>query len=129
MFGWLGRTRMLSSRMKHTSRTLFVALAIAMAACGTGDASVDTTSQASATAAPTETVAPPESAAPTETTAGQAPTTEGTVAETAPTTGAAQPSGVDGPVAPDFEFTLDDGSTFVLSEEAMPVYMVFWAEW
>ena len=85
--------------------------------------------QASATVAPTETVAPPESAAPTETTAGQAPTTEGTVAETAPTTGAAQPSGVDGPVAPDFEFTLDDGSTFVLSEEAMPVYMVFWAEW
>lgn len=31
--------------------------------------------------------------------------------------------------APDFSLLLSDGSTFVLSEEARPVMMVFWAEW
>ena len=32
-------------------------------------------------------------------------------------------------LAPDFTLALADGSTFVLSEEARPVFMVFWAEW
>lgn len=32
-------------------------------------------------------------------------------------------------VAPDFSLALGDGSTFTLSEEARPVFMVFWAEW
>ena len=32
-------------------------------------------------------------------------------------------------VAPDFALGLGDGGTFVLSEEARPVYLVFWAEW
>jgi len=31
--------------------------------------------------------------------------------------------------APDFTLGLGDGGTFVLSEEARPVYLVFWAEW
>lgn len=31
--------------------------------------------------------------------------------------------------APDFALGLGDGGTFVLSEEARPVYLVFWAEW
>ncbi len=39
------------------------------------------------------------------------------------------PSGVEGPVAPDFSLVLADGSTFTLSEGSRPVYMVFWAEW
>ncbi len=36
-----------------------------------------------------------------------------------------------GPVAPDFTLALgeDGASTFTLSQEAQPVYMVFWAEW
>lgn len=34
-----------------------------------------------------------------------------------------------GTVAPDFSLALGDGSTFTLSEEARPVFMVFWAEW
>ncbi len=34
-----------------------------------------------------------------------------------------------GPAAPDFELTLGDGSTFRLSDEQKPVYLVFWAEW
>lgn len=32
-------------------------------------------------------------------------------------------------VAPDFSLALGDGSTFTLSEEARPVFLVFWAEW
>ncbi len=32
-------------------------------------------------------------------------------------------------LAPDFSITLDDGSTFVLSEATRPTYLVFWAEW
>lgn len=39
------------------------------------------------------------------------------------------PSGVEGPAAPDFSLVLADGSTFTLSEGSKPVYMVFWAEW
>jgi hypothetical protein len=33
------------------------------------------------------------------------------------------------PIAPDFVLGLGNGETFVLSEEARPVYLVFWAEW
>ena len=32
-------------------------------------------------------------------------------------------------LAPDFSLGLSDGSTFVLSQEVRPVFMVFWAEW
>lgn len=35
----------------------------------------------------------------------------------------------DAPIAPDFTLELGGGGEFVLSEEAKPVYMVFWAEW
>ena len=34
-----------------------------------------------------------------------------------------------GVTAPDFTLALGGGGTFVLSEEARPVYLVFWAEW
>lgn len=36
---------------------------------------------------------------------------------------------VAGEAAPDFALELGNGGTFVLSEEARPVFMVFWAEW
>ncbi len=35
----------------------------------------------------------------------------------------------DGPPAPDFTLAMGDGTSFTLSEEARPVFMVFWAEW
>jgi len=35
----------------------------------------------------------------------------------------------DAPPAPDFTMTLGDGESFTLSEQAMPVYMIFWADW
>lgn len=31
--------------------------------------------------------------------------------------------------APDFTMALADGESFTLSEQAMPVYMIFWADW
>lgn len=50
--------------------------------------------------------------------------------ENAPSDAAAATDGpADGPPAPDFELVLSDGSTFQLSGEEKPVYMVFWAEW
>ena len=39
------------------------------------------------------------------------------------------PLQVEGPAAPDFTFALSDGSSFSLSDEQKPVYLVFWAEW
>lgn len=55
-------------------------------------------------------------------------------ADTAPgtaTAGGADPG--EGTVAtvqaPDFSLELGDGSTFMLSQEVLPVFMVFWAEW
>ena len=36
------------------------------------------------------------------------------------------PEGLD---APDFTLALGDGSSFTLSEESQPVYMIFWADW
>jgi hypothetical protein len=34
-----------------------------------------------------------------------------------------------GPEARDFTLALEPSGEFVLSEEAKPVYMIFWAEW
>lgn len=56
----------------------------------------------------------------------------GTTPEEGPTTSPAPiPTTVppSGPLAPDFSLSLGDGTTFVLSEEARPVFLVFWAEW
>lgn len=32
-------------------------------------------------------------------------------------------------LAPDFTLTLGDGSSYTLSADPRPVYLVFWAEW
>ena len=103
---------------------LAAVLALILAACG-GDAdpvssaapstSTDATDSApSSTAETTSPEAgdelPAETAAPTESTEASAPS-------------------FDGPAAPGFELALNDGSTFRLTDEEKPVYMVFWAEW
>ncbi len=105
------------TRMIRTVRWL-LALALIAAACG--GAATDPPSQ---TAAPQVTTTGPVGSP--DSTAAASPTT--TSADTPVV--AAQPSGVDGPAAPDFSLKVDDGSTFVLSQEAKPVYLVFWAEW
>ena len=101
-----------------------IAFALILAACG-GDA------EPAASPAPTSQTDTADSAATTnpETTstgAGEQSPTETAAPDS--TTEASGPS-YDGPAAPDFELALSDGSTFRLSDEQKPVYMVFWAEW
>jgi len=113
--------------MKLRVVPVFLALLLVMGACGTGDTSV-TTDAAPATAVTAnmggETTAEP---ATSETTSAA---TESTTSSPASTEAASvEPSGVDGPAAPDFSLALADGSTYQLSADSKPVYMVFWAEW
>lgn len=74
------------------------------------------------------------SAGTTATTAPETPAT-GPPPETRPTVGVpatrppAAPTSAPADAAPDFALELGGGGTFVLSEEARPVFMVFWAEW
>ena len=97
--------------MRRTAAALALTL---IAACGgtptatTGEATTTTTS-VTAQVSTTSTVATTSS-----------PTTVTT--EAPPTTPAGDP-------APDFSLELGDGSTFVLSAEQKPLFMVFWAEW
>ncbi len=63
------------------------------------------------------------------TTASTAATTPEDTGPVETQTAAAATPSFDGPPAPDFELTLSDGSTFTLSDEQKPVYVVFWAEW
>jgi len=98
---------------------LIAAVALAATSCSNGTdttslppepssttATAQTAPDVSTTAATAPEAVPPETEAPTETTAP-----------------------IEGPPAPDFTMTLDDGSEFTLSAEQKPVYLVFWAEW
>lgn len=103
---------------------LTLVLAVLVAACGTGTSTNADTDVTEPTEAPVET---------TTTTSSGSPTTEATVpgSSTGGTTTTTETSlpPLDGPAAPDFSLELSDGSTFLLSQESRPVYMVFWAEW
>ncbi|MDH3308118.1 MAG: hypothetical protein OEO77_11450 [Acidimicrobiia bacterium] len=107
-------------RIRHLA--LLVALGILLVACGGADVQgapvvpVPTGDVTTASTSSPDAVLPDPS--PTDTNGGSNTTTE-----------VAGPSGVDGPAAPDFSLLVDDGSTFVLSQETRPVYLVFWAEW
>jgi len=52
----------------------------------------------------------------------------GSSSETAESTIASDPR-PEGRTAPDFALALEPSGEFVLSQEAKPVYMIFWAEW
>ncbi len=80
---------------------LAVVAALCLAACG------DSVTSAGVTASP--------------------PSTEGSSSSSS--TSASSTVTEAGDAAPDFTLGLGDGGTFVLSEEARPVYLVFWAEW
>lgn len=85
-----------------------------LVACGNGSEVAPPTSEDPVS--PTDPVAvPPEEPS---TTAGQTTTTTTVPSTTAPTD-----------PAPDFTLELGNGGTFLLSQEARPVFMVFWAEW
>lgn len=98
--------------------TAVLGLALAMvAACGDGaDRPAGPAPEVTSRVTPSGESVPPRSTPPTS----GPTTTAGSSAST--TTVAGEP-------APDFALELGNGGTFVLSEEARPVFMVFWAEW
>lgn len=99
---------------------VLLVLGLVAGACGTGtDVAGDGDPSSSSTTSTTTSVPGP---ATTEGTSS--PNSDGTTTMTQ-----APLPPLDGPSAPDFSLQLSDGSTFMLSEEARPVYMVFWAEW
>jgi hypothetical protein len=94
--------------MRRNLVLLAMIMALVGAACGGAGSSSDGTSPSSPSTSPATT--------------GQQP----------PTTADGEPAQKpEGPLAPDFTLALgaDGSETFVLSQEAKPVYMVFWAEW
>ena len=112
--------------MQHWIRrsALAAVIVLSVAACA-GDGGAE------ANLAPTTTTA--TSQAPTTATSQAPGSTTGAGAggeDTSTTLGVtAAPPQIEGPAAPDFVFALADGSSFSLSDEQKPVYLVFWAEW
>jgi hypothetical protein len=101
---------------------LFVVLSLELAACG--GAATTTTIDAGDVPVPTD----PGSTA----TDLEGPVTTESGAVSIPDDTDAPPpvaTEFDGPVAADFTIDLNKTGTFTLSEEARPVYLVFWAEW
>ncbi len=93
--------------------TLLIFVTLVAAACASGGSPT--------TNAPTSTV----TTAPSQVTGtANSPTTAVSSETTAP--GASEPRTLQ---VPDFTLELSDGSTFTLSEERRPVYLLFWAEW
>lgn len=93
---------------------LLIGLSLALTACAGSAGTADNTTAGNAST--TIGVAP----VPEQTTSTEGPSS--TVQSTDPTTAGR-------PVAPDFTLELGDGGEYILSEGAMPVYLVFWAEW
>jgi hypothetical protein len=112
-------------------RKLIVSVSVALAAAACGGSTQPASTATESIAAPQTTEAtssqPTTTVEPSATTADPAPE-GGEESDAAETAEPAAPS-FDGPPAPDFELELSDGSTFRLSDEQKPVYIVFWAEW
>lgn len=103
-------------------RALAAALAVFLvAACGDDPAAPPPTSTGAGASTVDTTPGPVTSAVPTVPTDTTRPAPTRTVPSTT-TVPAGEP-------APDFALELGNGGTFLLSEEARPVFMVFWAEW
>lgn len=97
-------------------------LVLVVAACGgdNSDAALPVTTTAPSVAATT---------GPTPATVPGAESGTATTAATGPSAAERPAPNPDRELAPDFTLNLGSGSTFVLSEETRPVFMVFWAEW
>ncbi|MDJ0664093.1 MAG: hypothetical protein QNJ75_06000 [Acidimicrobiia bacterium] len=104
---------------------LVLVFGLIAAACG-GTATTSESSQPVATETPVSSTVAAPSSEPGDTSAAEAPPAaeEPPASEETPAT----PS-FDGPPAPGFDLALADGSTFSLTAEQKPTYMVFWAEW
>ncbi len=113
---------------------LAVAAVLALSACAADGGTEDSAGAepTATTAAPGTSQTSPSTTAAPDTSQTSPSTSEAPEGDESPTstTATSQPAPqVEGPAAPDFTLTLADGSTFTLSEEQKPVYLVFWAEW
>ncbi len=105
---------------------LLLVLGLVSAACGGagGDAgTVDTEASPTSEATATTGAADDDPADDPTTTSSADVGSESTVAAGPPV------SGVDGPPAPPNAVPFEGGNDIELSQEVLPVYLVFWAEW
>ena len=120
--------------MQRSLFALVIAFALILGACAgtqdtatqqTGDTGVD---QPSSTVDDTASADAPSTSSTDGTTSDTEASDGGTDDTEAPVSTDPPP---EGPVAPDFTLALgaDGSESFVLSQEAKPVFMVFWAEW
>ena len=98
--------------------TVFIALALVVAACASPASQPETGTQA---APSTQDTASSNSTSPPSSSGTDAPSPTGD------TTAPKPPP--EGPSAPDFTLDLQPEGSFTLSAAAKPVYIVFWAEW
>jgi hypothetical protein len=104
-----------------TRFSLFFAFLILVGACSSRDDAVLTTDIAPAADIGTTST--------TVTTAEDTSTTRDSMGDSGASLVPNATIAPEGPAAPDFTIALGDGGSFTLSEEAKPVYMIFWAEW
>lgn len=109
-------------RASIVTGSIATVMALTLSACGGGQ---------EVAPAPATTIAPaalpePDSTNPASSQESRTDTTASKPAAGQPERPAPDP---DRQLAPDFALNLGSGSTFVLSEETRPVFMVFWAEW
>ncbi len=104
---------------------MLVAISLLVAACG-GDSTSTSTAPAAGASDTVSDVTPSTEPAPDSTanTTGTATTDTTEEPSAGPIT-----TDFDGPTAADFTIDLNKTGSFTLSEEARPVYLVFWAEW
>jgi len=125
----------------NRSRLLLSGLVFAMvaAACGAGDdpagagldagAQQDSVAQESSSESQNATTGTDESDGPDDQTLTEpADPADDPAGSEQPADSEERPA-IEGTPAPDFSLAMGDGSTFVMSEAAKPVYLVFWAEW
>lgn len=104
---------------------MLVALSLLLAACGGDSTSTSATPDAGGSEIGPDVTPPTESA----------PDSPASTAGTSTTDPVEEPpagpisTDFDGPAAADFTIDLNKTGSFTLSEEARPVYLVFWAEW
>jgi hypothetical protein len=104
---------------------LLVGFTLVVAACGGGATDTATPAESSSTAEGGDSA----STTPVPSTESETPGVTEQTDETAQPAGERPAPDPNREIAPDFDLLLSDGSTFVLSEETRPVFMVFWAEW
>ena len=121
-------SHILTLKRSHRTSVLAVVFALVVAACGGGDADSALPADGSQSTEASQAASTTPNNAVETTQPSTTPATAGSD-ETEPEAQERPAPDPDRELAPDFSLALGSGSTFVLSEETRPVFMVFWAEW